>query len=69
MFKKIWNFLDGNKTTIGSMLVAAGRFLPPDVAIFTDIIGLAIGGTGTVHKVRKAVVKAKAKKMPDSIHY
>ena len=53
MFKKIWGWLDGSKTTIGSLILAAAPHLPDDWQVFAYIIGGAIAGTGGVHKVRK----------------
>lgn len=60
MLKKIWDFFDGGKTTIGALILAAAPLLPEDWRIFAQIIGAALTGGGTVDKIRKAVKRKKA---------
>ena len=58
--KKIWDWLDGNKLTIGSLLGMIAAHVPSDVEIVgvgvsgvLYWLGGVIGGTGAAHKVKK----------------
>ena len=62
MFRKIWDWFDGNKTTIGSVCIAIAAHVPADVEVIGISVqsvlywlGGAIGGTGVAHKVGKKV--------------
>lgn len=65
-FSKVWDFLDGNKTTIGTVIAYGARFIPePTVATIVENIGLAIAGGGLVHKAQKSAKKISDKKKKD----
>lgn len=56
--KKIWDSLNGNKTTIGMLIVLvaqgfkvfAPNFINPDQTDFIETVGMALGGAGLFHK-------------------
>lgn len=66
--KTLWTLFDGHKTTIGAVVLVVSAVLsqvvigiwevqsiPLDKTILTlDWIGMAVGGTGILHKVVKA---------------
>lgn len=74
--KNIWEFLNGNKTTFGMVLVLVAQglkvFAPglitPEQAAFIEQTGMILGGVGVAHKglksekVQNAINKAKAYK-------
>jgi len=74
--KKLWEFLNGNKTTFGMVLVLVAQglkvfapgFITPEQTAFIEQAGLLLGGVGVVHKgvknnsVQNAINKAKAYK-------
>lgn len=58
----IWNVLDGNKTTIGAILLVAAKggkafapnLLDPAQYDFVEMVGAGLAGVGIGHKVIKA---------------
>ena len=56
--KDIWKWLDGNKTTIGMLILAIAPHLPDDWQPIVYAIGTTIAGVGGGHKVKKALKKA-----------
>lgn len=65
--KKAWSWLDGKKTVIGSVAVNIATFMPEfnvsilgvDVPIKDGLLylGMALGGTGLLHKGKKGGTK------------
>jgi len=59
MAKKIWDFFDGKKTSIGALLLFAAGFehLPSwigqDYVDLIFYIGTALAGIGTAHRIAK----------------
>ena len=74
--KDIWNLLNGNKTTIGMIVVLVTQgikvfmpeFLTAEQFTFMETIGMIIGGGGIIHKgvknqtINNAINKANIKK-------
>ena len=74
-FSKIWNAINGNKTTIGMIIVLLSQgmklFVPgvlsPEQLTYIESIGLMIGGVGVGHKalktdrVKNAINRAKTR--------
>ena len=58
LLKKIWDSLNGNKTTIGMVIVLVAQgvkvfapgFITPDQSNFIETVGLTLGGAGLFHK-------------------
>ncbi len=67
MFTKVWEFLDGKKTVVGSVIVAlsvAAGYLPAVLAFFgvaavkaSTIVGVVTTVVGVAHKVYKFLYK------------
>lgn len=60
--KAIWDWLNGNKTTIGSILIAVAGHLPSDLEVVgisvTSVlywVGGMLGGIGVGHKIKKKI--------------
>jgi len=57
MFKKLWNWLNGNKTLLGTLLLAilGMGFIPEHTFIFEFLMWLGglLAGGGVVHKIIK----------------
>ena len=60
--KKFWNWFDGNKTSIGAILLlivnsgyVESLITNPDLYMLAQSIASAILGIGLAHKVKKAV--------------
>jgi len=53
--KNAWKWLDGKKTAIGTVLLIAANYIPPDKTahIILSIAGQVLGGTGVMHKIKK----------------
>ena len=74
--QKLWQILNGNKTTIGMIIVLVAQgvkvfaptFLTPDQVNFIETAGMVIGGGGLLHKgiknqtINNAINKANIKK-------
>lgn len=62
--EKIWDFLDGNKSLIGAILMlvinsdyVASIITNPDLYLLFQSIFAAIFGGGLAHKAKKAIYK------------
>jgi len=56
--KKIWEWLDGNKTVIGTLILVATPLLLPDHTLgfqFLMWLGGIMAGIGVTHKLKKGV--------------
>ena len=56
--KKLWDWLDGNKTLIGTLILTVTPMLVPDHTIgfqFLMWLGGILAGGGVVHKLAKGV--------------
>ncbi len=66
MITKIWDWLNGNKTTIGFALLTAAGHIPEETVVF-DIpvasvlywVGGLLTGGGLTHKVKKKFSPSK----------
>ena len=59
MFKKIWDFLNGNKTVIGGALLVIAEILPnKQTALYAilQIVGGILTGGGILHKYAKGEI-------------
>lgn len=61
---KIWNWLNGNKSLIGAILMLivnsdyiASLVTNPDLYLLFQSLSMAIFGGGLVHKAKKAITK------------
>jgi hypothetical protein len=53
--KDIWDFLDGKKTAIGTIMLTAAIYIEePTIKAILTIGGQIFGGGGVVHKVKKS---------------
>jgi len=66
IMKKLWNFFDGNKTTIGAvlMLIVNSQYIEslitkPDLYMLVQGIAGLVFGVGIAHKTKKALKKKK----------
>lgn len=67
--KDAWKWLDGKKTVIGTVCLIAADHIPRDKTayIILSIAGQVLGGTGLVHKVKKADLPSGLSKMKENI--
>jgi hypothetical protein len=60
--KKIWEWLNGKKTVIGTLLIAASFVIPEPYDKVAYTLGGLIGGTGLAHKAQKYKNEAQKRK-------
>jgi len=67
VFKKVWNWLNGKKTVIGSVLLFGAQFLKPHTVAYQIAFygGTFLAGGGAAHKVKKGELSPKGKRLPD----
>ena len=55
MFKKIWNFIDGNKTVLGLVVLelATAPFIPEKAISSIEWFGGVLTTVGVIHKGKK----------------
>jgi hypothetical protein len=55
MFKKIWNFIDGNKTVLGLVVLelASAPFIPEKAISSIEWFGGVLTAIGVIHKGKK----------------
>jgi hypothetical protein len=61
--KKAWEFVDGKKTAIGTIMAIASNIFP-EYTVMHNLLywgGQLIGGTGVVHKAVKGQLKLISK--------
>lgn len=57
-YKKAWDWINGRKTAIGFTIVTASEFVAdPKIQAGMKIVGVLIGGTGVLHKLKKGELK------------
>ena len=51
-----WEWFNGKKTAIGTIMLIAANHIPPDKTahIILSIAGQILGGTGVIHKLGKS---------------
>lgn len=52
--KILWQWLDGNKTVFGTLMLGVAPYIPyPSLQQILTILGAALGGVGMAHKIIK----------------
>lgn len=54
-YEKAWQFLNGKKTTIGTVMLFAANYVKPHTVAYQVLFygGTLLGGTGIIHKAQK----------------